>query len=107
MSWPCHHTANVPKRLDSHCNTVCLKLPCELVCGKPGGLAGLIISVRFQVGKSISGVFYGKERAAGGCGGVLCGLPTSSPPGSCEHSPFSVIINRGGRGRCRVCSFSL
>lgn len=26
-----------------------------------GGLAGLIISVRFQVGKSISGVFYGRE----------------------------------------------
>lgn len=27
-----------------------------------GGITGLIIGVRFQVGKSISGVFYGRER---------------------------------------------
>ena len=29
-----------------------------------------------------------RKRAVIGCGGVLCGLPTSSPPGSCERGPF-------------------
>lgn len=65
-----------------------------------GGLNGLIIGVRFQVGKSISGVFYGREREQQQ--GVVASyvvLPTSSPPGLCEHSPFSMIINGDGRGR--------
>lgn len=81
--------------------TLYTKLSCNLVLVENwGGLNGLIIGVRFQVGKSISGVFYGREREQQQ--GVVASyvvLPTSSPPGLCEHSPFSMIINGDGRGR--------
>lgn len=43
-------------------------------------------------------LFVERKGAAGGCGRVLCGLLTSSPPGSCVHSPFTVIINCCGKG---------
>ena len=82
--------------------TLYTKLSCNSFGGKPGGggLNGLIIGVGFQVGKSNSGVFYGREREQQQ--GVVASyvvLPTSSPPGSCERSPFSMIINGDGRGR--------
>lgn len=47
-----------------------------------------------------------KERGRRGCGGISCGLSTSDPPGSSKQSPFSAIINCGGRGR-NECFFFL
>lgn len=45
-----------------------------------GGLTGLIICVRFQVGKSISGVFLWRRMGAEtGCGGILCGFTHLRP----------------------------
>lgn len=82
------------KGLDFVCKNICVS--------KFGGRRGIL---RAYYRCQVSGwkvrfwrfLFFMDERAATGCGGILCGLATSSPPGSCLHSPFSMIINwKGG-----------
>ncbi len=75
--------------------TLCTKLSCEVSSVENRGKTH-----RANYRCQVSGwkvhfwcFLWKRRRAATGCGGILCGLPTSSPPGSCERSPFSMIIN--------------